>query len=263
MRYKEFVMGNIIFYFSGTGNSLKVAKTLAKELGDAKIISMAKSGKYYLTEEYQTIGFVYPTYYWGLPKIVVEFVKNMNFNNVKAYCYSIATYGGIIGNGISQMNKLVSQHDITLNYGEKLRMVANYIISYNIFNNINRCLKSSDKKLLSIILNIKKRKNKKIKKPNTKMEIIYENSIRDISLAKDYNVNDNCIGCGICKEVCPVKNIEIIDKKPAFNNNCESCIACIQYCPQRAINYKDKTQKRKRYTHPEISYKELSEYNNN
>jgi ferredoxin len=160
------------------------------------------------------------------------------------------------------MNNLLSQHNITLNYGEKLRMVANYIISYNIFNNVNRCLKNADKKLFSIILNIKKRKNKKIRKPNIKMEMIYENSIRGISLAKDYNVNDNCIGCGICKEVCPVKNIEIIGKKPTFSDNCESCIACIQYCPQRAINYKDKTQKRKRYTHPEISYKELSEYNN-
>jgi MinD superfamily P-loop ATPase len=82
-------------------------------------------------------------------------------------------------------------------------------------------------------------------------------------LAKDYNVNDNCIGCGICKEVCSVKNIEIINKKPIFGNNCECCVACIQYCPRKAINYKNKTQKRKRYTHPEINYKELSEYNNN
>ena len=36
-------MGNIVFYFSGTGNSLKVAKSLAKELDDCEIISMTKS----------------------------------------------------------------------------------------------------------------------------------------------------------------------------------------------------------------------------
>jgi flavodoxin len=35
-------MGNIIFYFSGTGNCLKVAKAIADELGNCEIVSMAK-----------------------------------------------------------------------------------------------------------------------------------------------------------------------------------------------------------------------------
>ena len=254
-------MGNIIFYFSGTGNSLKVAKTLAKELGDGEIVSMAKSGNYNITKQYDTIGFVFPTYYWGLPKKVVEFVKNTNFNNMATYYYSISTYGGIAGNSIRQMNELLNERNIKLNYGKGIRMVANYIISYDIFNNIDKCLKRADKKLISIIHNIKNRKNNKIKKPNKRIREVYESTIQNLLLSKDYNINENCTGCGICEEVCPVKNIEIVNKKPSFSNNCESCTACIQYCPQRAINYKDKTQKRKRYTHPEISYKELSEHN--
>jgi ferredoxin len=255
-------MENIVFYFSGTGNSLKVAKTLAKELGNCEIVSMGKAEKFNVTKQYDTIGFIHPVYYWGLPEKVVEFVKNTNFNNMSSYYYAIATHGGIIGNGNRQLNELLSEYNIILNYGGKIRMVANYIINYSIFNNINKCLKLADKKLFSIIDDIKNRKNNKIKKPNKRVERIYQNAMQNISLVQDYNVNDNCIGCGICKEVCPVKNIEIINKKPIFNNKCERCVACIQYCPQQAINYKDKTQKRKRYTHPEISYKELSEYNN-
>lgn len=35
-------------------------------------------------------------------------------------------------------------------------------------------------------------------------------------------------------------------------------MACIQYCPNKALNYKNVTQKRKRYHHPEITAKELS-----
>jgi len=54
-------MGNIVFYFSGTGNSLKVAKNLAKELDDCEIISMSKT--YNLAKEYDRIGFVYPVYF--------------------------------------------------------------------------------------------------------------------------------------------------------------------------------------------------------
>ncbi|MDR1302974.1 MAG: EFR1 family ferrodoxin [Treponema sp.] len=256
-------MENIVFYFSGTGNSLKVAKTLAKALGNCEIVSMAKAEKISLTKPCDTVGFVYPVYYWGLPKTVVEFVKNTNFNNTAAYYYSIATYGGIVGNAIRQLNELLNEHGITLNYGEKIRMVGNYIIGYDIFVNINKCLKQADKKLFSIIVNIKNRKIKTIKKPYKIIERNYKEAMQKISLlVKEYTVNENCVGCGICKEVCPAKNIEIINKRPVFKDNCEQCVACIQWCPKKAINYKDKTQKRKRYVHPEVSYKELSEYNN-
>jgi flavodoxin len=53
-------MENIVFYFSGTGNSLKVAKTLAKELGNCEIVSMGKTEKFNVTNQYDTIGFVHP-----------------------------------------------------------------------------------------------------------------------------------------------------------------------------------------------------------
>jgi flavodoxin len=46
-----------VFYFSGTGNFLKAAKTLAKELGNTAIVSMAKSGKCNLTEQYEILIF--------------------------------------------------------------------------------------------------------------------------------------------------------------------------------------------------------------
>ena len=70
-------MVNVVFYFSGTGNCLKVAKSIANELGNTEIISMAKSGNYFLKKQYDTIGFIYPTYFWGLPKKVIEFVSGL------------------------------------------------------------------------------------------------------------------------------------------------------------------------------------------
>jgi len=32
--------------------------------------------------------------------------------------------------------------------------------------------------------------------------------------------------------VCPVNNIEMVDKKPVWQNRCESCLACINWCPK-------------------------------
>jgi flavodoxin len=107
-------MENVIFYFSGTGNCLKVAKTLSNELENGIIVSMAKLEPYVFTKQYDTIGIVYPTYFSGLPKSVRKFLSAISFdNNKNAYFYAITTYGGFVGNGLSQVKQLLLTGIIT------------------------------------------------------------------------------------------------------------------------------------------------------
>jgi len=256
-------MANIIFYFSGTGNSLYVAKSISKELGNCEIISMTKP--FNSIKIYDSVGFIYPTYYWGLPKRVIEFVNNLKLNNNKnTYYYSIATYGGLAGNAVYQMYELLlDKHNIKLNFGEKLKMFANYVVAYDMSVKIDKITKKSNEKLSTIINSIKKRKGNNINKLTKIFKSMNEKFIKEVSnMDNDFTVNNNCIGCNICEQVCPVKNIEMVNNRPEYKHHCEQCVACIQFCPQKAINYKTLTQNRKRYTNPEISYKELSENNN-
>jgi len=261
-------MDNIVFYFSGTGNSLKVAKTLGKELENTEIISMARPGKYALTKEYETIGFVYPTYFCGLPKKVIDFLENLDLgNNEDAYYYSIATHGGAAVNAVYQIYELLhKRHGITMNYCQSLEMFPNYVPMYDMKQNVTEILKKSDEKLVPIITSIKNKENNKAKRLPIILYKIFElyskRFLRTVSNEdRNFTTGDNCTGCGICEKVCPVKNIEITSGKPKFNHTCEQCLACIQYCPQKAINYKNKTQNRRRYTHPEIDYNEISRHN--
>jgi ferredoxin len=259
---RELVMENIVFYFSGTGNSLRVAKTISKELENCEIVSMTRP--FDLSKKYNSIGFVYPTYFWGLPKKVIEFVENINLdNNRDVYYYSIATYGGSAGNAVYQLYELLlNKRGIKLNYGQKLRMFSNYVIMYDMSEKIDEVTNKSNEKLVPIIDSIKMKKNNNVNKLTRVFKFINKNFIKKVSeMDKDFTVNNDCAGCGICKEVCPVKNIEMKDNKPQYKHHCEQCVACIQYCPQRAINYKNATQGRRRYTNPGISYRELSEYN--
>jgi ferredoxin len=255
-------MNNIVFYFSGTGNCLKVAKDIAQELENSEIVSMAKLPAF--TQQYDRIGFVYPTYFWGLPKKVIEFIENINLENNKgAYFYAITTYGGSAGNAIYQLYELLlKKHGIKLNYGQKLQMFSNYVIMYDMSEKTDEITRKSNEKLIPIINAIKMKKNNRVNKFTKIFGLINKNFIKKVSdMDKDYTVNDNCTGCAICEKVCPVKNIEMANNKPHYKHHCEQCLACIQFCPQKAINYKDATQNRRRYTHPEINYMELFEYN--
>jgi ferredoxin len=169
----------------------------------------------------------------------------------------------MVYNGLSQFNELFfKKHNVKLNNGYGLQMFSNYVNMYNMPKKVDEITKKSNEKLVPIIKSIREKENGKIKRSNALLNLYYSKVMKNVpSLDKHYNINSNCTSCGICKEICPVKNIEIENGKPKFRNNCEQCVACIQYCPHKAINYKNLTQKRRRYTNPEINYKELSEMN--
>jgi ferredoxin len=255
-------MENIVFYFSGTGNSLKAAKSISKELENCAIVSMAKPFSF--TKQYGSIGFVYPVYFWGLPKTVIECIKHINLeNNKNTYFYSVATYGGLPGNAVYQLYELLfNVHGIRLNYGQKLQMFANYVAAYDMSKNGEAIAKRSNKKLVPIINAIKTKKNNKVTKLTKLFESMNQKFVDTVSdMDKDFSVNNNCTGCGLCEKICPVTNIEMANNKPQYRHHCEQCMACIQFCPQKAINYKNVTQNRRRYTNPDINCDELSEYN--
>ncbi|MFY9800542.1 MAG: EFR1 family ferrodoxin, partial [Methanoregula sp.] len=62
---------------------------------------------------------------------------------------------------------------------------------------------------------------------------------RSIARAREedriFCVTTACTSCGTCEAVCPVKNIIIAGKKPAWKRHCELCLACIRTCPAQAI----------------------------
>lgn len=257
-------MKNIIFVFTGTGNSLKVAKDLAAELGDCGIVSMGNKRHSDLIGGYETVGFVLPTYYRGEPRSVTEFIKRLNLShNENAYYYAVATTGKYDGNTLCHVKKLLKKKGITLHYGKALDMFSNYVIAYDMRDTVAVETKQSDIDLKPILSAVKNKETNQVPGIEPLQEIVYRVLINfPPKMDKNYNISDDCVKCGICAKVCPVDNIGIdTDGRPFFKHHCEQCVACIQFCPKKAINYKDKTQNRKRYTHPAIKYTDLAELN--
>ncbi|MCL1995678.1 MAG: EFR1 family ferrodoxin [Defluviitaleaceae bacterium] len=254
-------MKNRIYFFTGTGNSLKVAKDIAASIDDCEIVAICKGASVDVPDEIERIGFVFPVYFFGLPNMVADFLRKINIKSAK-YLFAIATPGGVSGKPLAQAEMILSKKGVNLNYGKKIRMSANYIIRYGpiwIFN--KTAMKWYDKRINSIIHDVKSMKSNKIEKHSKRIEATYEKYICNVhDTDKGFHTNADCVACGICVNVCPAKNIKLEEGLPVFNHRCESCVACIQYCPKKAINYENKTQKRKRYTHPDVKHSELSNY---
>ncbi|MDL2229067.1 EFR1 family ferrodoxin [Treponema sp. OttesenSCG-928-L16] len=256
-------MKNRIYFFTGTGNSLKAAKDIAASLGNCEITAIRKGMDTNIPAGYERIGFVFPVYFFGLPEMVAEFVRRSNLSKETAgYFFALATPGGVSGKPLAQMERLFSEKGIHLDYGNKIRMNANYIIRYGSMGLYYKtAMAGYGRRMDAIIGDIKDKKTRAIEKYSKRIEDIYLDSIRGVhETDKMYKADERCTSCGICAEVCPAANITMNKGRPEFRHQCESCMACIQYCPQKALNYGDKTRKRKRYTHPDIGYTELTKY---
>ena len=87
---------------------------------------------------------------------------------------------------------------------------------------------------------------------------MYNGFIRTIHESdKQFVSDENCTRCGTCANVCPVKNILMVEEKPAWQHHCELCMACLNLCPAHAIQWGQKTKARGRYRHPDLKIDDM------
>lgn len=257
-------MTTTLYYFTGTGNSLMVARHLAEELGEARLVSIPKEIKNEkIVLEDECIGFIFPVYYYGIPLIIRDFLKKLEINKVK-YIFCIATCGGATGITFGQVSKFLEEKGAVLASGFKMVLPDNYVLMYN---------PTSEEKQVERF-NAEKIKIKEISKIVEKREhfglderffepskilapILHKHTEKFGEDAKKFWTSERCNGCGSCKSLCPVKNIEMEAGKPQWKDACQQCLACIHWCPQQAIEYGKGTPKRRRYRNPEISLKDI------
>jgi ferredoxin len=251
---------NIIFYFSGTGNSLKAAKDVAEALGDTKLAFT--EGGFDLADEYERVGFVFPSYAGSAPDIVVDFIKRLNFSAPQKYLFAVVTCRETQGNSSIAVNSALKPKGLSLSYSASLKTVGNYILEYPLQKNQDGILKNAEKRTADIAADIKNKAVSKIGKcQNPPLRLFHAVGNRFFRFTeRRFYASDACAACGLCVKLCPVKNIQIIDKKPVFlHKNCTNCLACLHYCPQKAVECGKITMKkgRGRYHHAEISAGEM------
>lgn len=259
----------MIFYFSGTGNSLQVAKSIAEDNDDRLISIAAEMNKKdadfnYTLKDNEVIGFVYPVYAWAPPKMVIELIEKLKLNNYKDnYIFSVATCGANIGNTMKVLGDALRKKNLNLNSGFSIEMPNNYIIMGNVdskeiekkkllaaeesLKNINKVIKERKKNIFQIT---------KGAMPGLLTGVINPLFAKGAANTKKFYAKDNCTGCGICESVCNCKTIKV-EGKPKWGKVCTQCLACIHLCPVGAIQYGKGTESKGRYKNPNITVEEM------
>jgi ferredoxin/flavodoxin len=255
-------MKTIIYYFSGTGNSLKVAKDIAAGLKDTELIQICKDNMGINNGESKKVGIVFPVYVSGMPLLVKEFIEKIQIQK-DAYVFTVVTYGAAAGVSIAQVEKLLTNKKLKLSAAFKMKMPGNYQVMYPPFSDTKQknCFKNEEEKITGIVRSIN---NSEMVKFNGIGESIMKtvgsmlySSFKPYKKDKNFWTDEKCNGCGTCSKVCPANNIKMNEGAPQWQNKCEQCVACMQWCPQKSIQYKKVTVNRGRYHHPDIKVKDL------
>ncbi|MCD8115992.1 MAG: EFR1 family ferrodoxin [Oscillospiraceae bacterium] len=254
----------MILYFSGTGNSKYCAEKIGSKTGSElrSINNMMKERTAEIdVRESPLLGFVCPTYDFDMAYAVAEFLDDLVIKNVSAGCYVFAVFtcGKSCGTAEETMRNILEKKGIALNAAFKVEMPDNYIPMFPLTEKDEqmRMLENADICLNGIIENIESRKHATIE--TKQMPAPMKFLIKKIAVpgqrkaTKNFWVNENCIGCGLCADICPKNLIRLQDGKPVWTkDDCACCLGCIHRCPEQAIQYGKKTEKTGRYTNPNV-----------
>jgi Pyruvate/2-oxoacid:ferredoxin oxidoreductase delta subunit/flavodoxin len=256
-------MKTIIYYFSATGNSLVLARKIGTGLGNTELVAIPQALHGTINTDVERIGLVFPVYAWGMPRIVLDFVKRLKLQKDQ-YVFAVATCGAVPGGTLKKLGKLVRKNGGRLAAGFAVKEAA-----YALLGGGNPLMKLIAKIAKPISRNGAERlpeiltavQNNQSHRPEISSALInliatsfYGMALQFFKTAdKAFWVNDACTGCQVCARLCPRNNIEIVAGRPTWKHDCELCFGCVQWCPNAAIQYQEGSVGKPRSHNPGVT----------
>lgn len=239
----------MIYYFSGTGNSRYVAQRFAEALGEP-LCDMAADGSANTGSE--TLGFVMPVYFWGIPNIVLDFLKSFRTDG-KPYIYLIFTCGGSTGAAGKMFEKALGRK---CDAQFSVLMPDTWTPMFDVSDKakMESILDAAEPVIGSIIDKVKTREKGDFNRhkgftPLT--PLVYPSYKRQTTA--HFTVSEACIGCGLCEKLCPSGIIRLENGKPLWTaDKCAFCLGCLHRCPEFAIQFGKKTKQHGQFYNPRV-----------
>jgi ferredoxin len=247
----------IIFYFTGTGNSLAASNWIA-EISELKnvpveIVKITPSFKVDsdTLQGNTLVGFCYPTHGFNAPPVVIDFI--LRFPKSQNRVFLLNTRAGmklfkVFTPGLSGLAQLFPSLVLLLKGYQiiglqPMDLPSNWISIHpglrqrvvdSIFQRCERITKRFAEKILS---------GKKIYKGLISLPVDLLISpisaayyfLGRFALAKTFVADKSCNSCSLCEKECPVNAIFIKANRPFWTRKCESCMHCMNRCPRQSI----------------------------
>jgi len=260
-------MPTTIYYFTGTGNSLAIARQLAAELGETALVPIPKAldAGEPVRAPAGAVGFVVPVYVLGLPKIVARFAERVDLTGAEyIFCACTLAECGMTG-AFADLEKILRRKQKSLDAAFGVFMPQSHVHGAEADPAARQELfRRASQKVTAIASLIRERRTVRDEEPRWNVRFLrFFRPIFSLwpGLGGNgkFSVLPTCSGCTTCEKVCPVGNITMENKRPVWHDDCEMCFACVNFCPRQSVRMGRNSGRDRHYHHPDIMVRDMME----
>lgn len=259
----------MIIFFSGTGNSERVARRLSALLDDTNTVRLEgdmllnPGGADLDADESGRIIWVFPTYSWGVPPAVARFISECAIKPAakQARHFMVTTCGDDMADTDRQWRRLLLRRGLDARGAFAVIMPNTYVLMKGFDTDAPGLAKAkldaSEERVREIARAIASDAPSSLIRGSfawIKSHVIYPWFIRHAMSPKPFHADGGCIGCGICVKGCPMDNITMENGMPVWGEKCAMCLRCYHYCPRHAVAYGNKTDGKGQWQCPKIDF---------
>lgn len=253
----------MIVYFSGTGNSVFVARQLASLMRERKVVALhgsSLSQTKMSVDSAENIIWVFPVYSWGVPPVVGKFVANLVLDGdlTAIIHHAVITCGDDIGRADRQWRKMLEKKGWTSGCVATVQMPNIYVLMKGFDIDSEKIEKHKIETATTRVEEVARLIKSGVRATDVlrgkfgwfKTSVIYPWFVRYAMSPKPFHATTNCISCGKCASGCPLQNIKMAASegtRPIWSDNCALCLRCYHFCPVDAVQYGKATRNKGHY----------------
>ncbi|MBI4768792.1 MAG: 4Fe-4S binding protein [Deltaproteobacteria bacterium] len=244
-------MKTLLLYFSQTGNTEKVAKSIQDGIRDAEGLCdliVLKEFDPALLAEYDLVGLGSPVFYYKEPFNVQDFIEGLPELNGQHW-FVFCTHGNVIGNFFpSIIEKLKKKGALVIGFHNSYANITlpfyprpSYTSGHPDLIDLEQA-RAFGRKIGKLSPQIKNQESELIdlscpvssEEWNQDSRMLTRETLEKILPKLSINP-ETCIQCRECEENCPVHGIDIEEDPPRIQTPCIYCWHCVNICPTLSI----------------------------
>ena len=236
----------LIFYFSGTGNTLEVLGMIQSALrgegvktDSCAIDSCLNGGAMPDVSAYDAVGIGYPIYAFNPPGRVEAFMRTLPCADGKpAFVFKTAGEPLPTNNASSYaIDRILRRRGYNLTYERHFLMPYNILFRFSdqVVKQIYTLSGKLSRKLAyDVMRGIQDRPRYN---PFVMLAAFIMRILRPLARfnGRMYSTKDTCNLCQKCVRECGAQNIRVEGGKIRFDGKCVMCMRCVMFCPQGAV----------------------------